>query len=52
MEENARCEPEVERGGTDLVTHMGVGTLILLEEYLNATYRPDCDFVEVWAGGR
>jgi Uma2 family endonuclease len=25
---------------------MGVGTLISLEEYLNTTYRPDCDFVE------
>jgi Uma2 family endonuclease len=27
-------------------TGMGVGTLISLEEYLNTTYRPDCDFVE------
>lgn len=25
---------------------MGVGTLISLEEYLNTSYRPDCDFVE------
>ncbi len=25
---------------------MGVGTPISLEEYLNTTYRPDCDFVE------
>ena len=25
---------------------MGVGTLISVDEYLRASYRPDCDFVE------
>jgi Uma2 family endonuclease len=25
---------------------MGVGTLILIDEYLRTSYRPDCDFIE------
>ena len=34
------------KSGRRYDTGMGVGTLISLEEYLNTTYRPDCDFVE------